>query len=135
VPAATPREEKGAEPDACLRDGRDDLPSRFYRRVSKVIDTPWRLAANADLAYEGVAGRGALGTCGVNRYAGLVQRAATRDPLVCRALIMVTGLLAPPSTLLQPGIVGRAFRHVLVRRKDEGPPLPPQPAPEAVRTT
>ena len=117
--------------DACLREGSDGLPGRFYRRVSKVIDTPWLLAAGADFAYSGVAGSKAPTTDLVNWYLGRVQRAATRDPQVCRALIGVTQLLAPPASLLHPKIVLRVLGLALARRKREGKVMPGQPAPEA----
>lgn len=115
----------------CLREGSDGLPRRFYRRVSKVIDTPWLLAAGADFAYRGVAGSKAPTTDLFNWYLGRVQRAATRDPRVCRALIGVTQLLAPPAALFQPRIALRVLRQALTRGKREVNVMPGQPAPDA----
>jgi 2-polyprenyl-6-methoxyphenol hydroxylase-like FAD-dependent oxidoreductase len=98
---------------ACLQDGSDGLPGRFYRRVSEVIDTPWLLAAGADFAYRGVVGSKAPTTDLFNWYLGRVQRAATRDREVCRALVGVTQLLAPPAALFHPRIAFRVLRQTL----------------------
>lgn len=119
--------------EECLSEGLDGLPRRFYRRVSKVIDTPWQLAAGADFAHPDVVGNKARGTGLINWYVGHVQRAATRDEQVCRALVNVTGLLAPPSTLFRPRIAWRVLRQALARRpkrreRDARSSRPPGPA-------
>lgn len=119
--------------ETCLADGIEELPRRFYRRVSKVIDTPWKLAAGADFAHPGVAGNRGRATGIINWYVGRVQRAATRDEAVCRALVLVTGLLAPPETLFHPKVALRVFRHSLFYRgKPAAAPAPEISAPEAV---
>jgi 2-polyprenyl-6-methoxyphenol hydroxylase-like FAD-dependent oxidoreductase len=98
-----------------LADGLEDLPRRFYRRVSEVVDVPWKLAAGADFAHPGVTGSRALTTGIVNWYVGHVRRAISRDEEVCRVFTMVTGLLEPPSALFRPRIALRVFRQMLVR--------------------
>jgi len=108
------------------------LANRFERGASEVIDVPWRLAAGADFAHPGVTGHRARTTGAINWYVGQVQRAATRDEAVCRALVPVTGLLAPPSALFRPRIALRVFRHSLVRRrKPAATSVPEVPAAEA----
>ncbi|MGH3086364.1 MAG: NAD(P)/FAD-dependent oxidoreductase, partial [Rubrobacteraceae bacterium] len=114
--------------EACLSDGLEDLPRRVYERVSKVVDVPWKLAAGADFAHPGVSGNKAPMTGLVNWYVGHVQRAATRDEEVCRALVFVTALLAPPETLFHPKIALRVLRQALAR----GRRATSSPAPEAV---
>jgi flavin-dependent dehydrogenase len=117
--------------EECLNEGQDDLPRRFYGRVSKVVDVPWRLAVRADFAHPSVEGNKALTTGVVNWYLGHVRRAISRDEEVCRAFTMVTGLLAPPSTLFRPKIALRMFRHSLVGRRRIVVPSPPEvPTPE-----
>jgi 2-polyprenyl-6-methoxyphenol hydroxylase-like FAD-dependent oxidoreductase len=99
--------------NACLRAGQGGLaglPRRFYRRAARVIEGPWQLAAGGDFAYPEVAGRKAPGTDLLNRYAARVQRAATRDPKVCRALVAVTNLLAPPAALFGPRVLWQVAR-------------------------
>lgn len=95
--------------DACLREGREHLPRRFYRRASKVVDTPWRLTAGADLAHPGATGRRTRASKIFRWYFGHVLRTATWDERVCRALSEVTGLVAPPGVLFRPPIAWRVL--------------------------
>ena len=113
---------------ACLREGRGaGLPRRFYRRAARVIDTPWQMAAGADFAYPAVTGAKPAGTDLVNRYFGLVLRAAVADPAVCRTLVEVTNLLAPPRALFAPRVVWRVARAALGRRPAPGALAPATP--------
>ncbi len=116
--------------ETCLADGTEDLPRRFYRSVSGVVDAPWKIAAGADLARPGVAGNRTRTTALANWYLAHVQKAATRDVEVCRALVFVTGLLAPPESLFQPKMALRVFRHSLFPGKPATIPAPEVPAPE-----
>jgi 2-polyprenyl-6-methoxyphenol hydroxylase-like FAD-dependent oxidoreductase len=119
--------------EGCLKESHEDLPRRFYRRVSKVVDTPWKLAARADFTHPGVEGNKALTTGIVNWYVGHVRRATTRDEEVCRAFTMVTGLLLPPKALFRPKIVLRVFRQMFVRDAPTAAyPVPGRELPEAV---
>lgn len=116
----------------CLEDGLEDLPRRFHRKAAKVIDTPWRLAAGADLAFPEVEGERTRVGKVVGRYVAGVMRAATHDEKVCLALIKVTNLLEPPSTLFRPSIALRVLRDSLARRGGTtAAPSPEAPAPEA----
>jgi hypothetical protein len=111
--------------------GPKGLPRRFYQRVSTVIDTPWKLAAGADFAHPGVTGDKARTTDLINWYIGHVQRAATRDELVCRALLGVAGLLAPPASLFRPKVALRVLRYTLARHGEpSGKATPVRPTPE-----
>jgi 2-polyprenyl-6-methoxyphenol hydroxylase-like FAD-dependent oxidoreductase len=119
--------------ERCLAGGLEDLPRRFYRRVSKVVDIPWKLAARADFAHPGVTGRRTLTTGIVNWYVGHVRRAISRDEEVCRAFTMVTGLLVPPGTLFRPKIALRVFRQMLARDgRSTAYSIPGRELPEAV---
>jgi hypothetical protein len=116
-----------------LAGGLEDLPRRFYRRVSEVVDVPWKLAARADFAHPGVEGSRTLTTGIVNWYVGHVRRAITRDEEVCRAFTFVTGLLAPPSALFRPRIALRVFRQMLVRDgQSAASPIPGGELPGAI---
>ncbi len=119
--------------EGCLKESHEDLPLRFYRRVSKVVDTPWKLAARADFAHTGVTGSRTLTTGIVNWYVGQVRRAITRDEEVCRAFTMVTGLLEPPSALFRPKIALRVLRQMFIRDAQSATyPMPGSELPEAV---
>jgi hypothetical protein len=123
--------QEAVELDRCLDSagGRQaGLAQRFYRRAASVIDTPWQMAAGADFAYPEVEGRKARGTDLLNWYVGQVQRAATRQPDVCRTLVEVTNLLAAPSALLAPRVVWQVACDRLMRRPVAGH-LVPSPAP------
>ena len=119
--------------ERCLAAGRENLSRRFYRHVSEVVDTPWKLAAGADFSHPGVMGSRTLTTRIVNWYVGQVRRAITRDEEVCRAFTMVTGLLAPPSALFRPRIALRVFRQMLARDgRNATSPIPGRELPKAV---
>jgi 2-polyprenyl-6-methoxyphenol hydroxylase-like FAD-dependent oxidoreductase len=119
--------------EGCLVGGLEELPHRFYQRVSKVVDIPWKLAAGADFTHPGVEGNKALTTGIVNWYVGHVRKAITRDEEVCRAFTMVTGLLAPPGALFQPKIALRVFRQMLTRdRQTAVSPIPGRELPGAI---
>jgi 2-polyprenyl-6-methoxyphenol hydroxylase-like FAD-dependent oxidoreductase len=74
----------------------------FFRRIARVIDTPWALASGADMVSTAKPGL-------TKRYFARVQRIAQRDPVVKLALIKVTQLLEPPTSLFQP----KVLLHVL----------------------
>jgi 2-polyprenyl-6-methoxyphenol hydroxylase-like FAD-dependent oxidoreductase len=119
--------------EGCLAGGLEYLPHRFYGRVSKVVDTPWKLAAGADFAHPGVTGSRTLATGVVNWYLGHVRRAISRDEEVCRTFTMVTGLLLPPTALFRPKIALRVFRQMLARdARRTAPAIPGSELPEAV---
>lgn len=98
--------------DESLMQGISGLSNRFFRRISHIVDIPWMIATGEDLRYPEVEGKRSLGTRLLNRYLERVQAAASDDPVVCTKLFEVMNLLAPPSSLVKPGIAMRA----LVRR-------------------
>lgn len=104
----------------CLRETRNGLqglPGTFYRRAAKVIDTPWQMAAGGDFAYPEVTGKKAPGTDTVNRYMVRVFAASTSDQHVCKKLVEVANLLAPPTALFAPRVVFGVLRHAFRSRQ------------------
>jgi 2-polyprenyl-6-methoxyphenol hydroxylase-like FAD-dependent oxidoreductase len=97
----------------CLREMQSlqGMPGRFYGRAAKVIDTPWQMAAGGDFGYPEVTGKKAPGTDFINRYMGRVFAASTADRYVCRKLVEVANLLAPPTALFAPRVVFGVLRH------------------------
>ena len=91
----------------------DALWRPFFRRVSRIIDTPWMIAAGSDFAFPGVSGRKPAGTDLVNWYLERVHRAASTDQMVCRAFFNVANLLQPASTLFHPRVVTRVAKACL----------------------
>ena len=98
---------------------RRGFPARYYRRVAKVVDVPWSLAAGADFAFPGTTGTKAPGTDAINWYIGHVRRAMAYDQTVTQAFVEVGNLLRPPAALFAPSILLRVLRAALVRRRDE----------------
>ena len=83
----------------------------FFKQASRIIDTPWMIAAGSDLAYEGVTGARPRGIDVTNWYMARVHKAASKDQTVCRAFFDVANLLRPAPTLFRPSILARVWRE------------------------
>lgn len=86
------------------------LAQPFFKRAAQVIDTPWQLAVGEDFRFPQTSGPKPAGIDLLNRYVAMVHRATQRDPEVTRAFLRVMNLLAPPASLLAPGILLRVLR-------------------------
>ncbi len=95
----------------CLREGREDLPRRFYARAAPLIDTAWRMSTNADLNHPGVRGKRTLRTRLTNAYVHRCHVAAHADPAVARTFMRVANLVEPATVLLRPGTLARVLRQ------------------------
>jgi len=94
-----------------LRMGRlDGLAPVFFKRAAQVIDTPWQLAVGEDFRFPDTTGPKPPGVDLLNHYVAAVHRATLVDPVVGAAFIQVMNLLAPPSSLLTPGMLLRVWR-------------------------
>ncbi len=109
--------------DACIRAQRrargDDLrglSDRFRKKVAKVVDIPWQLATGEDFRYAEVTGARPLGTGLVNWYTGKVHEAAARDAFITERFYRVVHLMAPPTSLLHPAVMGRLLMGARSRR-------------------
>jgi 2-polyprenyl-6-methoxyphenol hydroxylase-like FAD-dependent oxidoreductase len=85
------------------------LAGAFYRRAAGAVDTPWRMAARADLADPRTTGPRPAGTGLVNRYLDRVYRACHTSAPVARQMLRVQHLLARPASLLTPAMVLRVL--------------------------
>jgi 2-polyprenyl-6-methoxyphenol hydroxylase-like FAD-dependent oxidoreductase len=92
-----------------LDGGIEDLPRRFYGRAARDIEGPWRVTAGGDFAFPGVTGTKPRGTDLVNRYVDALQRRASHDAVVCRALVEVTIMAKPPTALFAPRVAWRVL--------------------------
>jgi 2-polyprenyl-6-methoxyphenol hydroxylase-like FAD-dependent oxidoreductase len=95
---------------ALLAEGTQDLARRFFAAAAKVIDTPWSLAASADLAHPAVKGPRPASVRLVNWYVERLYRAGHSDAAVARAFLDVANLVAPPGALFRPAVVARVAR-------------------------
>ena len=68
------------------------------------------MAAGGDLAFPGVQGRRTLKIRLMGAYITRLHAAAAHDARLATAFIRVAGLVAPPQTLLRPGIALRVVR-------------------------
>jgi 2-polyprenyl-6-methoxyphenol hydroxylase-like FAD-dependent oxidoreductase len=117
----------------CLQDGERDLARRFFRAASPAIGHAWDMATGADLAMPWMAGPRSRRVRAVNAYMGRLLAAAERDPVVARAFMHVTGMLAAPPSLLRPALALRVLRP---RRGTSRPALAARaaaPVPEVSR--
>jgi hypothetical protein len=99
-----------------LSAGLEGLARRFYARASTIIDMPWTIATGEDLRFPEVEGPRPPGFALVNKYLERVHAVASSDRIVCQAFFNVLNLLAPPTSLMAPGIMWR----VLTQRVPSG---------------
>ena len=100
--------------------GDDPIAERFYARTRKIVDIPWTIATGEDFRYPQVQGKRPPGSGLINGYLNRVHRAASADPVVALRFFEVINLLAPPTALIQPKIMGR----VLFRKTPAAPGSP-----------
>ncbi|QJY49447.1 NAD(P)/FAD-dependent oxidoreductase [Pseudonocardia broussonetiae] len=82
-------------------------PRAHARAVARVVRPVWDLTVGADLQDPRVDGPRTRAGRLVGAYIGRVQAAAAVDPAVAKAFVQVTGLLAPPPSLMRPDRVAR----------------------------
>jgi hypothetical protein len=98
-----------------LERGVEPQPRRFFGDLARVVDVPWAIAAGGDLAVPGVQGRRTLRVRLVNAYIARLHAAAAHDARLASAFVRVAGMVAPPQTLLRPGVAVRVLRASLHR--------------------
>jgi 2-polyprenyl-6-methoxyphenol hydroxylase-like FAD-dependent oxidoreductase len=96
-----------------LQRGIQPQPRRFLRDIARVVDVPWDMAAGGDLVFPGVPGRRTLKVRPVSAYLTRLHAAAAHDAHLATTFVRVAGLVAPPQSLLRPGIVVRILRNGL----------------------
>jgi 2-polyprenyl-6-methoxyphenol hydroxylase-like FAD-dependent oxidoreductase len=95
---------------SALRDGARDLARRFFARTSRVVETPWTVAATNDLRMPEARGRRSPVSGFLNWYMARLLRAAHHDPALAAAFHRVANLLARPRSLMHPRIAMRVLR-------------------------
>ncbi|MBM0231406.1 hypothetical protein JNW91_05715 [Micromonospora sp. STR1_7] len=86
------------------------MAREYYRRIGKVIDTPWQMATGGDFMFPQTTGRKPRGTDLVNRYARQVMLASQLSPELHLVLLRMQHLLDPPTAMFRPGTVLRTLR-------------------------
>jgi hypothetical protein len=108
-----PRTEAIQALEGDLERGVEPQPHRWFRDLARVVDVPWDMAAGGDLVFPGVQGRRTTKVRLVSAYLTRLHAAAAHDAHLAIAFIRVAGLVAPPQSLLRPGIVLRVLRNGL----------------------
>jgi 2-polyprenyl-6-methoxyphenol hydroxylase-like FAD-dependent oxidoreductase len=93
-----------------LEHGTRPQPRRLFVELARVVEVPWDIAVGGDLAFAGVQGRRTVKVRLVNAYLARLHAAAAHDAGLASAFMRVAGLVAPPQSLLRPGIVLRVLR-------------------------
>jgi 2-polyprenyl-6-methoxyphenol hydroxylase-like FAD-dependent oxidoreductase len=93
-----------------LEHGTAPRPRRWFRELARVVDVPWDIAAGGDLVFPGVQGRRTAKVRLVNVYLARLHAAAAHDADLAGAFLRVAGLVAPPGSLLRPGVAARVLR-------------------------
>jgi 2-polyprenyl-6-methoxyphenol hydroxylase-like FAD-dependent oxidoreductase len=101
-----------------IEQGIEPQPRRWFRDLARVVDVPWDMSAGGDLAFPGVQGRRTLKVRLVNAYLARLHAAAAHDADLASAFVRVVGLVAPPQSLLHPGIAVRVLRRSPRRAAD-----------------
>jgi 2-polyprenyl-6-methoxyphenol hydroxylase-like FAD-dependent oxidoreductase len=100
-----------------LARGIEPHPGRWFRDLARVVDVPWDMAAGGDLVFPGVPGRRTRRTRLISAYLTRLHAAAVHDASLSTAFIRVAGLVAPPQSLLRPGVALRVLRGGGTRRR------------------
>ena len=103
-----------------LADGDRHLARRFFRAAAKPADVAWQLTVGGDLALPPVRGPRPLPVRVLNAYAGRVQAAAERDPVIAEQLLRVVSLQDPPTRLFRPSTAVPVLLRGLRRRPAPG---------------
>jgi 2-polyprenyl-6-methoxyphenol hydroxylase-like FAD-dependent oxidoreductase len=93
-----------------LEQGAEPQPRRWFRDLARVVDVPWDIAVGGDLAVPGVQGRRTLKVRLVQAYIARLHAAAAHDASLASAFVRVAGFVAPPQSLLRPGVAVRVLR-------------------------
>ncbi|MCL4300050.1 MAG: FAD-dependent monooxygenase [Anaerolineae bacterium] len=93
----------------CLAGGTGQLARRYFKQAGKIVDIAWSIAAGNDLSLSGAKADLTPPLRFLRWYIGKLQIAARHDPVVALAFMKVANLLAPPPSLLQPGLALRVL--------------------------
>lgn len=102
---------------ALERVGTARIGPAFYRAARPIVENAWGQAVDNDLQHPQVEAPRSLRWRLTGAYMARLLPVAHRDPVVGQAFLNVMGMLAPPPSVLRPGV---ARRVLLARRRPAG---------------
>ncbi|WP_435348122.1 FAD-dependent oxidoreductase [Haloarchaeobius sp. HRN-SO-5] len=90
----------------------EELAPRFFERAGEVVDVAWTMAVGADFGFSETTGSRPRGAGLFRRYLSRVTRKAHTDGELRHALYQTIVMERPPTALLRPRVVWRAFRPI-----------------------
>src|SRR5438270_8449301 len=103
---------------------RGDIPGfsrRFQKKITKIVDTFWLLAASEDFRHPETQGKRPLGVNLLNRYARRVHELSTFDPQVTLLLYQVLQAIKSPMALFSPRLLAKVlFKRAPRQSHQEG---------------
>jgi 2-polyprenyl-6-methoxyphenol hydroxylase-like FAD-dependent oxidoreductase len=85
------------------------LAAPYFKRVAKIVDSPWQMAVGQDFRFPTTVGEKSPKTDFINSYVARVNRATHHDPVVYRAFLDVMNMIKPPTSLMAPKIMARVM--------------------------
>jgi 2-polyprenyl-6-methoxyphenol hydroxylase-like FAD-dependent oxidoreductase len=116
--------------DECLTTSCPKLAKRFFAQANKIVDLSWNAAVGNDLGYPEVEGPRSPLVRFLNWYFGKLHLAAQHDAQVSIAFLKVINMVAPPPTVLHPGIIGRVIKGNLWPQQQKAGLNQEQPLPQ-----
>lgn len=114
-----------------LADGGQPDWRTYFKAAAAAVNDAWDITTASDLVFPGVPGKRTPRVRVINAYLARLHAAAETDPSLSEAFVRVTGLIAPPQSLLRPD---RAVKVLLHGGRTAGSgPRTGVPAPEKVR--
>jgi 2-polyprenyl-6-methoxyphenol hydroxylase-like FAD-dependent oxidoreductase len=99
------------------KDGGEPAPLLFFKKMSRIIDSPWSITVRNDQRFVGHDVRRVRGAL-TQWYMDKLHIAAQGDLSVALAFLRVTNMIAPPASVLHPRTIMRVLWGNL-RRKPE----------------
>jgi hypothetical protein len=93
-----------------LREGRENLPGRFFGVAAKLLDNPWNLALSGDMRFPDFQGPRPAELEQGAEYMEHYKAAAAVDAVLGTALLRVTNMLDEPERLAAPDLQARVLR-------------------------
>ncbi|MEW9668481.1 NAD(P)-binding protein [Ammoniphilus sp. 3BR4] len=104
--------------DQCLqkawKQGRgisSDLASRYFRKISKIIDPVWLMILIEDFRHRHVTGNKPMGLTFLQWYTKRIFQRSSQDTDIYNAFVYVMNLLRPANTLFHPSVIWKALRR------------------------